>query len=305
MPFWSSRRELRGKVVLITGGGGGVGRSAALAFAQRGAHVLLWDLTQPSLDASKAAVEAATPGAKVCTAVVDLCRREAVQEAAQAAQELRWGGDQALPVFCVVNNAGIVNGAPILDFTDAGILTTFQVNAISHFWTVRAFLPAMLARNEGHFVTIASVAGLIGSAALTDYCASKFAAVGLQESLHAELRSMGEGASGVRASLVCPAHIKTALFDGFKQPLLPSVSPEDVAEAIVSAVESSHVFKTVPAIAGPATLLPKVLFPTWVSDLIARMTGMDQSMASFNDKHAQNTKALMQQDEQEPPRSRL
>jgi len=303
--FWSSRRELAGKVVLITGGGGGVGRAAAVAFARRGAHVLLWDLTQPSLDASKAAVEAATPGAKVQTAVVDLCRREAVYEAAQAAQALCWGGEQALPMFCVVNNAGIVNGAPILDLTDASILTTFQVNAISHFWTVRAFLPAMLARNEGHFVTIASVAGLIGSAALTDYCASKFAAVGLAESLHAELRSMGEGASGVKASCVCPAHIKTPLFEGFKQPLLPSVTPEDVAEAIVSSVESSQVFKTVPAIAGQATLLPKVLFPTWVGDLIARMTGMDQSMAGFNKQHAEDTKALMQQDGQEPPRSRL
>jgi NAD(P)-dependent dehydrogenase (short-subunit alcohol dehydrogenase family) len=142
---------LRGKVVLITGAGGGVGREAALAFARRGAHLVLWDLSEAGLVATKGAVAAqaaamaavaaaeggaaseaaggkpaAVPGVE--TGVVDISSREEVYGAAAAVQQLRWGGAAPLPVFAVVNNAGIVSGgAPILEADDARVVKTFQV----------------------------------------------------------------------------------------------------------------------------------------------------------------------------------
>ena len=109
----SSKRDIRGRVVLITGGGGGVGRAAAIAFAQRGARVLLWDVSLAGLEASEAAVRAVVPGAQVQSVVVDLCSRHAVYKAAAAVQQLQWGDVAAEPVFCIVNNAGIVTGAPL------------------------------------------------------------------------------------------------------------------------------------------------------------------------------------------------
>ena len=79
-------------------------------------------------------------------------------------------------VTILVNNAGIVSGKKIFDpeNNDSYMEKTVQVNTIAHFWTVKAFLPAMIRNNHGHFVTIASSAGLVGVNGLADYCASKF-----------------------------------------------------------------------------------------------------------------------------------
>ena len=78
--------------------------------------------------------------------------------------------------------------------------------------TVKAFLPAMLSRNHGHVVTVASSAGLLGVTGLADYCASKFSAVGFEESLRFELQALGK--EGVHTTLVCPYLVSTGMFDG-------------------------------------------------------------------------------------------
>lgn len=73
----------------------------------------------------------------------------------------------------MINNAGIVTGRPFLELPDKQINLTFAVNSISHFYITKAFLPAMLKANEGHIVTVASMAGMVGISKLVDYCASK------------------------------------------------------------------------------------------------------------------------------------
>ena len=83
-------------------------------------------------------------------------------------------------VDILINNAGIVSGQSLLEIEDEKIEATFGVNTLSLFWTAKAFLPAMVERNHGHIVTIASSAGLVGVSKLTDYCASKWAAVGFE-----------------------------------------------------------------------------------------------------------------------------
>ena len=86
-------------------------------------------------------------------------------------------------VTMVINNAGVVSGRPLIQCSDESIQRTFDVNVLAHFWIIKAFLPAMIEKNSGHIVNIASAAGLVGAAGLVDYCSSKFAAVGLHESL--------------------------------------------------------------------------------------------------------------------------
>ena len=83
-----------------------------------------------------------------------------------------------------------MSGLKILDIPDKLIEKTIQVNTIAHHYTIREFLPDMLKSNKGHIVTVASMAGTIGTAGLCDYCASKFGAFGLDEALRMELKKL-------------------------------------------------------------------------------------------------------------------
>ena len=159
------------------------------------------------------------------------------------------------------------------------------MNTLAHFWTTKAFLPAMRAAGAGHVVVVASVAGLIGSANLIDYSASKFAAVGFAESLRNELYADAATSGKVGCSLVCPAHIKTALFKGFRQPLIRSLEPAEVAEGIVRAVEQRIPMLVLPRVIG-ATLVTKALFPSALTDWINTWAGTNQAMSKHDSSHA-------------------
>ena len=87
----------------------------------------------------------------------------------------------------LINNAGVVSAENILNLTDQMIERTIAVNTTSHFYTIKEFLPGMIAKKRGHIVTISSMAGIAGVSKLTDYCASKHGAVGLDASLRFEL----------------------------------------------------------------------------------------------------------------------
>ncbi len=101
---------------------------------------------------------------------IDVCNRHDVYALATKVQE------EIGDVTILINNAGIVSGIKLFDpkCNDAFMEKTMQVNTIAHFWTTKAFVPKMIENNHGHFVTIASVAGMLGVNGLADYCASKF-----------------------------------------------------------------------------------------------------------------------------------
>ena len=88
----------------------------------------------------------------------------------------------------LINNAGLVQGKFIHELDEAKANKIMIVNAESNLWTVREFLPAMMENNSGHIVAIASCAGKSGAGGLADYCASKFAQYGFQESLRIEMK---------------------------------------------------------------------------------------------------------------------
>jgi NAD(P)-dependent dehydrogenase (short-subunit alcohol dehydrogenase family) len=92
----------------------------------------------------------------------------------------------------------------------------------------------MMERNHGHIVSVASIAGLVGAYQLTDYCASKFAAVGLEESLRLELNC--DGYDGIHSTVVCPYYINTGMFSGIGRSLIPVLTPEYVVNETVKAV---------------------------------------------------------------------
>jgi all-trans-retinol dehydrogenase (NAD+) len=264
--------DFRDAHVLITGAASGIGRLLALGASARGARTSLLDLDEPGLFSVQA--EIARAGRDAAVFPVDLCDRAGFQ--ATAARVLATRG----PVDILINNAGIVTGKALLECSDAAIERTFQVNTLALFWGVRALLPAMIARGRGHVVTIASAAGLGGTSRLTDYCASKFAAVGFDESLRLELKRLGHP---IRTTVVCPWYIDTGMFHGVRTRfplLLPILKPDYVAVRILRAIEADRRRLVLPRFV-MAVLLARIL-PLTLFDAVMRFFGVDRSMDEFS-----------------------
>jgi len=255
---------LRGSTVLVTGAGSGIGRLMAVGAARRGARVVLWDR-----DGGRAHAVRDEIGGEATAHTVDITDKAAVRAAAT----------ETGAVDVVINNAGVVSGQRLLDATEEGIERTFAVNVLGLFWVTRAFLPGMLERNRGTVATIASAAGLIGVSQQTDYSASKHAAIGFDESLRAELRTMK---SKVRTMVVCPYYIDTGMFAGVKTRvpwLLPILKEERVATAVLDGIEKGRRRVVLPPIVG---LVPTLrILPVPVFDRAADLLGVNQSMAHF------------------------
>jgi len=263
--------DFRDAHVLVTGAAAGIGRLLALGAAARGARVTLLDRDAPGLAATRA--ELAAAGADAAGYAADLGDRAGLK--AVLALVLAARG----PVDILINNAGIVTGKPLLECSDAAIERTFQVNALALFWTVRGCLPGMLARGRGHVVTIASAAGLGGVSRLTDYCASKFAAVGFDESLRFELRRLGHP---IRTTVVCPWYVDTGMFRGVKTGcswLLPILQPDYVAGRILGAIQADRKRLVMPRFV-MVVLLIRILPLGWF-DALMRLFGVDRTMDQF------------------------
>ncbi|XP_076333022.1 epidermal retinol dehydrogenase 2-like isoform X2 [Tachypleus tridentatus] len=219
-------KDVSKEIVLITGGGSGIGRLLALRFGKLGAKVVLWDINRQSCEETELQVREL--GGEAFTYTCDVSDQRKVSELASLVKR------EVGNVTILVNNAGIVTGKPIMDCSVQEINRIFEVNAISHFWTTKSFLQDMMAANHGHIVSIASLAGLGGVVGLTDYCASKFAVVGLEDALRLELKAGGY--KGIKSTLVCPFFINTGMFAGAKPGVFEFLEPEYVADEIMAAV---------------------------------------------------------------------
>uniref|UniRef100_A0A8C4XVS3 Short-chain dehydrogenase/reductase 3 n=1 Tax=Gopherus evgoodei TaxID=1825980 RepID=A0A8C4XVS3_9SAUR len=208
------KKNVAGEIVLITGAANGIGRQVALNFARLGATLVFWDIDE---EGNKETIKLAKEnGAKGVYAYRCDCsnREEVYRVADQVRKEV---GD----VNILVNNAGIANMKTFLDLPDADMEKTMRVNIMAQFWTCKAFLPAMIACNRGHLVSISSGIGLIGTNKMTDYSASKFAIIGFLESLTFELQAAGK--KGIKTTIVCPSFINTELSTGIRWSNSPSV----------------------------------------------------------------------------------
>lgn len=260
--------RIAGRNVLITGAGGGIGRLLADRVVERGGTVIAWDIDQGGLDRLADAYPY-----RVAAYQVDLSRRTTTQAAAQ-----RTIADQG-GVDILVNNAGIVQGRSLLECDDEAIERTFAINVLAHFWTVRAFLPGMIARRRGHIVTVASAAAFGGAPRLPDYTASKGAAFNFDESLRLELK---RHKLPIKTTVVCPWYTNTGMFAGVKSRfgfLLPILDPVKVADKMIKAIEDDRARLIMPVTlyaTFPLRLLPPVLF-----DAITGFLGISHSMDDF------------------------
>ena len=301
--FLASRRSLAGRLVVVTGAAGGLGRALALEFARRGAVLALWDVRAEALrECVDWLVERGVAAAVIHAAVVDVADASAVAMAARQ-QHATLG-----PAHVVVSNAAVVNGERLLDASEARLRASFDVNMLSHVWVARSLVPQMAAagapsRDGGVFVTVGSLMAELPAARLADYCASKAAVLLLHECLRWELRhpprsrerqghdggDSGDGAAGrgVHCLHVQSHMIDTPLFAGGKpgrfgwvRALLPPLQAATVAQRIVRAVETRRERIVVPYI---LKWLPPVLqlLPAVLRDLALDLAGAGCAMEGF------------------------
>lgn len=271
------RKDIEGQVALVTGGGSGIGRLLCLKLAARGARIVTWDINKAGNDETRAQVTRA--GGQCYTYTVDLCDRHAVYAAAAKVKQ------EVGKVDILINNAGIVTGKNFMEASDELIQKTFDVNIMSHFWTTKAFLGEMMASNKGHIVTVASIAGLAGVNKLADYCASKFAAVGFDESLRLELKVGGY--TGVKTTAICPYYINTGMFEGVQSKLIPILNPEFVTDEIVDAILLDCYDLVLPRYTRYLVLL-KYFLPNWLLVFFGNAMGITCSMDEFVGRRKQN-----------------
>jgi all-trans-retinol dehydrogenase (NAD+) len=137
----------------------------------------------------------------------------------------------------------------------------------------------MLERDRGHVVTVASAAGLVGTSRLTDYCASKHAAVGFDESLRLELKRQR---SRVLTTVVCPFYVSTGMFEGVRTrfpSILPILEPEYVVDRIVHAIRKNRRRVVLPRVV--ATTYLGRLLPVPAFDALMEFLGVNRSMDEF------------------------
>ena len=239
-------KELKGRTAVVTGAGSGLGRAMALAFAHEGMTLALADVDEKGL-------------AETASQVKGFSMRVDVSSEA----EVRAFCDRIEDPFLVCNNAGVSPLGAVWESTAADWQWILGVNLWGVIHGVRAFAPRLLARNEGHIVNTASVAGLISPPGSGAYNVTKHAVVALSERLVHDLR---ERNSNVGVSVLCPAYVPTGISNSERnRPAgLPAgersdatkakeivlkkavasgrLSADDVAKAVVSAVKEDRFY---------------------------------------------------------------
>jgi len=187
---------LKDKVAVITGGGRGIGRAIALAYAREGARLVLAARSVEGLEETQRMV--ADEGGKALVAPTDISNVESVAALAQKASE-HFGR-----VDILVNNSGIAGPtAPLWEITPDDWDVTFAVNVRGTFLCCRAFLPAMIAQSSGSIIIIGSMTGKRPLMGRTPYSASKLALVGLARTLAWET-----GPHGIRVNVISPGPVE-------------------------------------------------------------------------------------------------
>jgi short-subunit dehydrogenase len=221
------RRDLRGKVAVITGASSGIGRAAAVAFACEGVRVVLGARRADRLQEAVAAIQ--QEGGQVRALQTDVTRPEEVKRLT----------DEAVAAFgrldILVNNAGLGYFGRLESMPMEEIRHLFEVNVMGTIYGIQAAVPIMRSQRSGHIISISSVVGKRATPGSAVYSATKFAQVALSESLRLEVAD-----AGIDVSVICPVSTTTEFFTvaTARSPLKhdpagPVYSAEQVAEVIV------------------------------------------------------------------------
>lgn len=220
--------ELRNKTAIITGAGKGIGKAIAVALAKEGANLGLVARTSADLEALQTELKN-TYSVDVHIAVADVSVKAEADGAVAALKE------QLGSIDILINNAGIAQFGKLIDMDPEQWERIIQVNLMGTYYVTRAALPTLLEQNGGSIINIASTAGERGFATGSAYCASKFAVLGLTESLMQEVRK-----SNIRVTALTPSTVNTPLAVNAGLPIGDEdrmMQPEDVAELALATLK--------------------------------------------------------------------
>jgi 3-oxoacyl-[acyl-carrier protein] reductase len=216
--------DLKNKNALITGAGKGIGKAVAIALAKEGVNVILLARTQSEID--EVAKESSKFGVKSLAITADVANINSVNSAVEKALA------EFKTIDILINNAGIAAFGNFLELEPADWERIIQVNLMGTYYVTRAILPNMIERKTGDIINISSTAGLNGNALTSAYSASKFAVLGLTDSLMQEVRK-----HNIRVTALTPSTVATDmakelnLTDGNPEKVMQS---EDMAELIIA-----------------------------------------------------------------------
>jgi len=249
---------LRGKVVVITGAGAGIGRATAMRFAEEGAKIAAWDVSSKAAAQLESAIKWA--GGEGCFQAVNVTSSDDIATAVQAVLD-RWER-----VDVLINNAGIVRDAQLVKWNGGSpesIMSeemwdsVINVNLKGVFLTTRAVVPHMIKNGGGVILSAASVVGLLGNFGQTNYVASKAGVIGMTRTWAREL-----GRYQIRVNAVAPGFIATDMVRAMPEKVLQAMiartplgragTPEDVANtyAWLASDQASFIHGTVISVDG-------------------------------------------------------
>ncbi|OXB00081.1 3-ketoacyl-ACP reductase [Flavobacterium pectinovorum] len=225
--------DLKNKNALITGAGKGIGKAIAIALAKEGVNVILVSRTQTDVD--QLAIETSHLGVKSLALSADVSDINSINKAVEKALA------EFKTIDILINNAGIASFGKFLELEPEEWEKIIQVNLMGTYYTTRAVIPNMIERQTGDIINISSTAGLNGNALTSAYSASKFAVLGLTDSLMQEMRK-----HNIRVTALTPSTVATDmakdlnLTDGNPEKVMQS---EDIAELIIAQLKlNSRVF---------------------------------------------------------------
>ena len=216
--------DLKNKNALITGAGKAIGKAIALALAKEGVNVILIARTQEEID--NVAAKATALRVKALAITADVANMDSVNTAVTKALS-EFG-----TIDILINNAGIAAFGKFLEMEPTDWERIIQVNLMGTYYTTRAVLPNMIERQTGDIINISSTAGLNGNAVTSAYSASKFAVLGLTDSLMQEVRK-----HNIRVTALTPSTVATdmardlKITDGNPDKVMQA---EDMAELIIA-----------------------------------------------------------------------
>ena len=259
LKFVFFRKSFNHNCVVITGGAGALGVRLAKLFLKKNTKVILIDNDQKKLDDIKQQLP------RVITIQCDICKYEELKKTINTLLN-------SYKIDTLINNAGIVTKKSILDITKNQIDLTFKVNAIAPIYLTKLLLPFMITEKRGHIINISSVAGLVGINRLSDYCSSKSALIGFNNSLRTEV----EPYKNIHTTCICPYFFRSNLFKnskGYPWPLnyiMYVYSTEEIAGLIYRDINTLKEFVIYPKIFG-YLLRIRYIFPKFIQDQFIKL----------------------------------
>lgn len=259
------------QVVLITGAGHGLGRALSLTMAQMGATLVV---TNREISKAQETVDLILQsGGKAIGLFLDVSKVESIREAREQISQ------KVGEVSVLINNAGVVSGGEFTKVDLDSHLRTLDINLKGLIQTTHFFLPEMLKRSKAVLINIASASSLLALPWASTYAASKWGVLGFSDSLREELKLLKQ--SHCQVISVCPSYISTGMFQGVKLPwLMRWVSPENLANRIVRAIEKHETTVLTPWNVIPVPLAKALLPHSWFLTL-CRWLGVTKSMVSW------------------------